>query len=71
MKSVEELDLVRKNTLKEMKAGGDNAAHMVMVGMATCGMAAGAGKVMNAIEEELKLRNVSNVSISKTGCIGV
>ena len=71
MKSVGELDQIREKTLKDMKAGGKDAVHKVLVGMATCGMAAGAGKVMDAIEEELRLRNVSNVSISKTGCIGV
>jgi NADP-reducing hydrogenase subunit HndB len=42
-----------------------------VVGMATCGIAAGARPVMNAFVEELGKRNISDVSVTMTGCIGV
>jgi NADP-reducing hydrogenase subunit HndB len=43
----------------------------VVVGMATCGIAAGARPVMNAFVEELAKRKLSDVSVTMTGCIGV
>jgi len=39
--------------------------------MATCGIAAGARTVMNAFVEDLKKRNISDVPVTMTGCIGV
>ncbi|MFY9188270.1 MAG: (2Fe-2S) ferredoxin domain-containing protein [bacterium] len=42
----------------------------IIVGMGTCGIAAGAREVMTAILEELAKRNL-NVNILQTGCIGM
>jgi NADP-reducing hydrogenase subunit HndB len=39
--------------------------------MATCGIAAGARPVMTAFLEEVAKRNLSNITVSQTGCIGV
>jgi NADP-reducing hydrogenase subunit HndB len=39
--------------------------------MATCGIAAGAKPVMNAFVEEIAKRNIQNVTVSMTGCIGI
>jgi NADP-reducing hydrogenase subunit HndB len=43
----------------------------VVVGMATCGIAAGARPVLKAITDEIAKRNVKNVAVSQTGCIGM
>lgn len=43
----------------------------IAVGMATCGIAAGARPVMQAFLEELKKRNIQDVQVTMTGCIGV
>jgi NADP-reducing hydrogenase subunit HndB len=43
----------------------------VLVGMATCGIAAGARPVLNALVEEIQKRRLSHVSITQTGCIGI
>ena len=43
----------------------------VVVGMATCGIAAGARPVMTAFLEEINKRNLSNVVVEQTGCIGL
>jgi len=43
----------------------------VVVGMATCGIAAGARPVLTAFVEEVAKRNLTNVIVSQTGCIGV
>jgi len=45
--------------------------YRVVVGMATCGIAAGARPVMTAFVEELSKRNISNSNVTMTGCIGV
>jgi NADP-reducing hydrogenase subunit HndB len=43
----------------------------IVVGMATCGIAAGARPVLGAFVEEVAKRNLKNVIVSQTGCIGV
>jgi NADP-reducing hydrogenase subunit HndB len=70
MKSLAELDAIRQ------RAKADMAAHIgcgrkVVVGMATCGIAAGAKPVMNALNDEIRIRNINDVTVTMTGCIGV
>ena len=43
----------------------------VMVGMATCGIAAGARPVLNAFVEEVAKRGLQDVMVTQTGCIGI
>jgi len=43
----------------------------VVVGMATCGIAAGAKPVLAAFLEEVDKRGLNNVTVTQTGCIGV
>ena len=44
----------------------------VLVGMATCGIAAGARPVLNAFVEEVAKRNMTEkVAVTQTGCIGI
>ncbi|RCX20148.1 NAD(P)-dependent iron-only hydrogenase iron-sulfur protein [Anaerobacterium chartisolvens] len=71
MKSIAELEQIRKKTLDEISLRTNKNVLRVVVGMATCGIAAGARPVMNAFLEELKKRNISDVSVTMTGCIGV
>lgn len=71
MKSIAELEAIRKKTLDEIKMRTNKTGRRVVVGMATCGIAAGARPVMNAFVEELKKRNLSDVNVTMTGCIGV
>lgn len=71
MKSIAELEEIRKRTLEQIGMRTNKDGLRVVVGMATCGIAAGARPVMNAFLEELKKRNVNNVNVTMTGCIGV
>ena len=41
-----------------------------MVGMATCGISAGARPVLEALESEIKNKDLHDISVSQTGCIG-
>lgn len=71
MKSLAELEEIRKKALENMSVRTDKNGYRIVVGMATCGIAAGARPVMNTFLEELKKRNISDVSVTMTGCIGV
>lgn len=72
MKSLEELAAIRdkmKQTVNTREAAHDSTR--VVVGMATCGIAAGARPVMTAFLDEIDKRGLKNVTVSQTGCIGV
>ncbi|QNU67892.1 (2Fe-2S) ferredoxin domain-containing protein [Ruminiclostridium herbifermentans] len=71
MKSIAELEEIRKKTLEKISLRTNADGIRVVVGMATCGIAAGARPVMNAFVEEINKRSLNNVSVSMTGCIGV
>ena len=72
MKSLEELMAIRdkaKASMTDRESTGDGIR--VVVGMATCGIAAGARPVLNALVEEVAKRNLKNVTVAQTGCIGM
>lgn len=71
MKSIADLEAIRKKTLDEIQLRTNQGGKRIIVGMATCGIAAGARPVMNAFVDELAKRGLRNVSVSMTGCIGV
>ena len=43
----------------------------IIIGMGTCGIAAGAREVMSAILEEMSKRELADVRVVQTGCIGM
>ena len=71
MKSLAELEAIRKKVASNVTMRKDDHAVRVVVGMATCGIAAGARPVMSAFVEEIAKRNLEHVSVVQTGCIGV
>ncbi len=71
MKSLAELNALREKAKREMAPENDTGTRKVVVGMATCGIAAGARPVMDAITEELQTRGAAHVKVAMTGCIGV
>ena len=72
MKTLAELQAIKERTLNAMTARNDSEdATRIVVGMATCGIAAGARPVMNAFTEELARRALKGVTVSQTGCIGM
>ncbi|MBR2824354.1 MAG: (2Fe-2S) ferredoxin domain-containing protein [Clostridia bacterium] len=72
MKSLADLQAIRAKTLENinMRKDDDKAARVV-VGMATCGIAAGARPVMLKFLEEIKNHDLQHVTVSQTGCIGM
>lgn len=72
IKSIEELEKIREQAKDLIELRKDNEMKTrVVVGMGTCGIAAGARQTMLAILDELKKRNVENVIVTETGCIGL
>ena len=72
MKSLADLMAIRdrmKNSvnLREAAEGGTR----IVVGMATCGIAAGARPVLNAFVEKVAEKNLEDVQVTQTGCIGI
>lgn len=71
MKSLAELEAIRNKAKGNVILRKDDNAVRVVVGMATCGIAAGARPVLTAIMEEVSKRNLEHVAVTQTGCIGV
>jgi NADP-reducing hydrogenase subunit HndB len=73
MKTLAELMAIKEAIVQKMTVRedtGDDATRIV-VGMATCGIAAGARPVLNAFVDEVAKRNLKGVTVSQTGCIGM
>ena len=72
MKSLAELQAIREKMQKQMDVRDNTDDRIrVLVGMATCGIAAGARPVLTAFLEEIEKRHLENVTVTQTGCIGV
>ena len=72
MKSLAELQAIREKTLNRINLRKEEGeATRVVIGMATCGIAAGARPVMLAFMDEIQKRGLQHVTVSQTGCIGM
>lgn len=72
MKSLAELAAIREKMKDKVVLREGSGEIRVVVGMATCGIAAGARPVLNAFVEEVSKAGLAEkVTVSQTGCIGV
>ncbi len=72
MKTLAELAAIRDKMQEKMSLReNDSQATRVVVGMATCGIAAGARPVLNKLVEEVAKRQLKDVMVTQTGCIGI
>jgi NADP-reducing hydrogenase subunit HndB len=72
MKSLAELQALRDSMKGRIGVRDDAEGNIrVVVGMATCGIAAGARPVLTEFTKEVEKRNLHNVTIAQTGCIGI
>ncbi len=53
-----------------MRSENDSQTRVV-VGMATCGIASGARPVLTALSDAVQIKNLTNVAVTQTGCIGL
>ncbi|MBE6649937.1 MAG: (2Fe-2S) ferredoxin domain-containing protein [Ruminococcaceae bacterium] len=72
MKSLAELAAIREKMQSKVNIRENGATMKVVVGMATCGISAGARPVLNAFVEGVANAGLTGkVSVSQTGCIGI
>ena len=72
MKSLAELQAIKDKMKDKVVLREGTAGVRVVVGMATCGIAAGARPVLNTLAEEVNKNGLSDdVTVSQTGCIGL
>ena len=72
MKSLSELQAIKEKMKDKVVLREGTNATRVVVGMATCGIAAGARPVLSAFVEEVNaLGLMDTVTVSQTGCIGL
>ena len=72
MKSLAELQAIRDRARAAVNIRENSEAKTrVVVGMATCGIAAGARPVLTAIVDEVAKRDLSDIMVTQTGCIGI
>jgi len=73
MKSLAELQKIRESTLARVNVRKENDEEntRIVVGMATCGIAAGARPVLTAMMEEIEKRQIKTAYVTQTGCIGM
>ena len=72
MKSLAELAAIRERMKDKVVLREGNSGTRIVVGMATCGIAAGARPVLNAFVEGVNAEGLAgDVTVSQTGCIGI
>lgn len=72
MKSVAELNQLKEKAKAALNVKNGKAIdYKVVVGMATCGMAAGATPILKVLSDEVEKRALNNVTVIQTGCIGI
>ena len=71
MKSLADLQAIRDRAKLQVSARIENNGYKIIVGMATCGIAAGARPVMTEFLNRVTTDKLDNVTVSQTGCIGV
>ncbi len=72
MKSLAELQAIKDRMKDKVVLREGTSSVRIVVGMATCGIAAGARPVLNAFVEGVNNKGLAeNVAVSQTGCIGI
>jgi NADP-reducing hydrogenase subunit HndB len=70
MKSLEELKVLRDETMKKMQMRYVEGGYRIQVGMGTCGIASGAKQVLQAFLENIETHQLKNVAVTQVGCMG-
>ena len=70
MKTLEDLKKLREKLQADAQIRHADGIRII-VGMGTCGIAAGAREVMTAVLDEIAKRELKNVTVHQTGCIGM
>ena len=72
MKSLAELEQIRNKMAAKINVRSETDGDIrIVVGMATCGIAAGARPVLADMMEEIEKRGLTNAYVTQTGCVGM
>lgn len=72
MKTLEELKAIREKMQGQIGLRSETSSQTrVVVGMATCGIASGARPVLTALSDAVQEKNLTNIAVVQTGCIGL
>ncbi len=72
MKTLAELQAIKEKMQNKVALRDGSNDKRVVVGMATCGIAAGARPVLNAFVEQVNEQGLAaGVTVTQTGCIGI
>lgn len=71
MKTVEELRKLRDEVRQMTKLREGTSTIRIVVGMGTCGIAAGARETLNVFVQEVAEQALEGVSVTQTGCVGL
>ncbi|MFC1890782.1 ferredoxin [Thermodesulfobacteriota bacterium] len=69
--TIDDLKKIRENAKKSTALREDNATVKVTVHMGTCGIAAGAREVMDALLEEIAQADRQDIQVTNSGCMGM
>lgn len=73
MKSIDDIKAIRDKMQAEIitREQSDNLDTRIVIGMATCGIAAGARGVFDAVIDEVANRSLKSVKVARSGCLGM
>ena len=71
VKTLEDLKKLREEALEKRRVKTSSGNIQIIVGMGTCGIAAGARDTMKAILDTIQNDNLSGIVVTQTGCIGM
>jgi NADP-reducing hydrogenase subunit HndB len=71
VKSLEDLKKLRAEAIEKRNLKTAEGKAQVIVGMGTCGIAAGARDTMKAILEYIERQSLNGIIVTQTGCIGL
>ena len=69
--TIDDLKKIKENVKKGTALREGGAKVKITVHMGTCGIAAGARKIMNTLMEEIEKRNITDVILTNSGCAGL
>ena len=74
VKSLEELKRIREDHIRKVKLGesgeSEDQTIEILVGMATCGIAAGSREVMNELVAQITENGIDHIKVVQVGCMG-
>lgn len=71
IKNLDDLKRIREEALEKRKMKTASGQVQIVVAMGTCGIAAGARETMKAILDTIEKGNLTGITVTQTGCIGL